>query len=69
MADVALVPEAFSYETAALATGYSQDVIRRAVRAGDIAVSRPKVDGKAVSKPVIPRDELAAWIERGRRNA
>ncbi|MFE5293013.1 hypothetical protein ACFQ8T_12600 [Isoptericola sp. NPDC056618] len=65
----ALMAESYSYQTAALATGVSRDVIIRAVRAGDLVVSRPEVDGRPIAKPLIPRAELHAWIERGRRNA
>lgn len=69
MSAVELVAEAYSYETASIVTGVSQDILRRAVRAGDIAVSRPEVDGRPISKPLIPRAELHAWIERGRKHA
>ena len=61
-----LTPVSFSYETAALATGLSTDVIRRAVRMGDLAVKYPQIEGKALAKPVIERAELERWIAAGK---
>lgn len=49
---------AYDMEGAGEATGHSKDVIRRAVRAGDLPVHYP------TSKPVILADDLRAWIER-----
>lgn len=60
------VPVALNYEDAARDSGYSTDVIRRAVRAGDLPAHYPEVDGRQLSKPVILRDDLHAWIARGR---
>ena len=60
-----LTPVAFSYDTAALATGLSPNVIRRAVRGGDLAVKYVRVDGREVSKPVIERAELERWVAAG----
>jgi hypothetical protein len=65
MTAVAIEPVSYSYETAAAATGYSQDVLQRAVRAGDLAVRYPRVNGRALSKPVIEREELARWVNEG----
>lgn len=50
--------ERLSYNVAdaAAAVGVSPDVIRRAVRNGDIPVHYP------TSRPVILRDDLEAWL-------
>lgn len=55
----------YNYQQAANATGYSEDIIRRAVRRGDLVMRYPKVDGRHLSKGVIPRDELVAWVQAG----
>lgn len=52
---------AYNAHEAADATGVSVDVIRRAVRSGDLAVVNPKVDGKPIAKWLIPAPELARW--------
>lgn len=56
----------YSLDGAAAATGYSRDVIVRAVRAGDVPVHYPEVDGKALAKPTIDADDLRAWVRRGK---
>ena len=48
---------AFSFQEAAEATGYSIDVIRRAVRNSEL------VARYANTKPVIMATELTAWLE------
>jgi hypothetical protein len=48
---------AYTYAEAAEATGYSQDVIQRAVSAADMVASY------ANSKPVITARELERWVE------
>lgn len=58
-------PVSFDYTGAAAATGFSEDVIRRAVNAGDLTVRYPKVAGRTLSKPVIAFDELHRWVESG----
>jgi hypothetical protein len=68
MTTVEIKAISYSYDTAEAATGISRDVIQRAVRAGDIATSKPEVDGKPTTKPLIPHDDLWAWVERGRKN-
>lgn len=55
-------PVSYTLEAAASASGYSIDVIRRAVRAGDLATARPKVNGKPVGRPVVLADELQRWV-------
>lgn len=52
----------YSYAGAAQATGYSIDVIKRAVRAGDLRTVTPKVAGRHLSKPVILAAELERWL-------
>lgn len=49
---------AYGYHDAAAAAGVSIDVIRRAVRAGDLTPRYP------TSKPVIRAIDLQAWIDR-----
>lgn len=46
----------YSVPEAAEATGYSKDVVQRAMRAGDL------VPRYVNSKPVILADDLHAWI-------
>lgn len=53
---------AYSAQEAADATGLSVDVIRRAVRAGDLATVSPTVGGKKLGKWVVTADELQRWI-------
>lgn len=60
-----ITPVSYSTEGAALATGYSVDVIRRAIRAGDLAVHYPHVDGRTLTKGSILRDELKRWVRDG----
>lgn len=52
----------YTVADAAETTGLSQDVIRRAIKAGDIAVIYPMVGGRTLAKPLIPRAELDAWF-------
>jgi len=66
---IQITPSAFSVETAALASGVSEDIIRRAIRAGDLQISNPKVNGKPITKNLIPRADLEAWIEAGKSPA
>lgn len=67
---MSVIVEAVSYDIpgAAAATGYSADVIRRAIRAGDLTARYPTVAGRPLSKPVLERDELARWISQGGTN-
>jgi len=46
-----------SYEDAAAVVGVSVDVIRRAVRAGDLVPRYP------TSRPVLLRRDLEEWVE------
>ena len=65
MSNPTLTPVSFSYETAALATGLSENMIRRAVRKGDLSVRYVRIDGRDVAKPVIERAELEHWVASG----
>ena len=60
-----ITPVSYSAEGAAVATGYSVDVIRRAIRAGEIAVHYPRVNGRPLSKAAILRDDLDRWVRDG----
>lgn len=56
----------YSIDTAAAATGYSPDQIRKAVRAGDLAMKYPTVAGRTLTKGTILADDLRAWVEAGK---
>ncbi len=56
-------PLAYTYETAAAATGLGQSTIRRAVQAGQLKAKRSSGEsGKRAGRVVILHDELAAWL-------
>jgi len=55
----------FDLEGAALATGVSEDTIRRAWNAGDLEAHYPTVEGRAIKKPLIAADELRRWVLAG----
>lgn len=57
-APVALAAVSYNYDGAAAATGYSSDVIRRAVRSGELVAHYP------TSRPVILAADLLAWVTR-----
>lgn len=65
MNTVQITAVSYSYETAAAATGFSEDVIKRAVRAGDLQARYVNVDGRTIRKPVIEHDELRRWVREG----
>jgi hypothetical protein len=48
-------------------TGLSEDTIRRAVNAGDLAVLEPRVDGRRMQKVLIAHDELVRWLHNDPR--
>lgn len=54
---------AYNLKEAAEATGYSIDVIRRAVRSGDLATVTPKIEGRDLARPVVTEAELRRWVE------
>lgn len=54
----ALPKIAYDVDQAADATSHSKDVIRRAIRAGELVARYP------TSKPVIRAEDLQAWIDR-----
>ncbi len=58
MAGATLTPISVDYHGAAEMTGVSVDVIRRAVRAGEMVPRYP------TSKPVLLVEDLAAWVKR-----
>lgn len=65
LAESVLVADAvvsLTLQGAADAVGVSVDVIRRAVRAGDLVAVYPRVGGRTVSRPVIRLEDLRAWV-------
>lgn len=48
---------AVTIDEAATACGVSRDVIKRALRAGELIARYPS------SRPVIPMDELRSWLD------
>lgn len=65
MIGVARPKLSFTFAEAAVSTGYSVDVIRRAVRAGDLASVAPIINGRNLSRPVIVAAELERWLNDG----
>lgn len=53
---------AFTRREAAEVSGYSGDIIAAAVLSGDLRESRPEVNGRRLSKGVILRADLEAWL-------
>lgn len=51
---------AYSIEEAALATGLSEDSVRRAIRDLELPVHYAK---QAPSKPLVKASDLAAWVD------
>jgi hypothetical protein len=66
MTGIQISPVSYDYAGASAATGYSVDVIQRAVKAGDIAARYVVVNGQTLSKPVIEADELRRWVAAGK---
>jgi predicted DNA-binding transcriptional regulator AlpA len=56
---------AYTPEQAAAATGYSRSQIDKALRAGDLVMRYPKVNGRNLKKGVIEHAELEAWVQSG----
>ena len=65
MSAVQITPVSYDYAGASAATGYSVDVIRRAVDAGDLEVRYVTVNGRVLTKPVIQREVLERWVAAG----
>lgn len=65
MSDLRIQPVSFDLAGASTATGFSEDVIRRAMNAGDLTVRYVTVAGRTVAKPVIEFDELQRWVAAG----
>lgn len=59
-------PVSYDYEGAAAASGYSEAILRLAVKAGDLEVRYAVVGGRTLTKPVIERAELARFIAAGK---
>lgn len=57
-------PLSYDVASAAAATGVSVDVIRRALRSGDLRAVTPKVDGRRITKLLIRAADLEAWLTR-----
>lgn len=66
MSTPTIAPVSFDYDGAAAASGYSRDVIQRAVRSGDLPAHYPEINGRQISKPSILADDLLAWVKRGK---
>jgi len=54
---------AYSLPEAAAVSGYSLDVIRRAIRAGDLRTVQPVVGGRQVARRRVLREDLLAWLK------
>lgn len=65
MSAQALAPIAYDTAGAAAAAGVSVDIIKRALRAGDLEARYPRVDGRTIAKPLITVDELRRWVTAG----
>jgi hypothetical protein len=61
-----IAPVSYDYAGASAATGFSPDIIQRAVKAGDIEAHYPVVSGRQLAKPVILADELRRWVAAGK---
>lgn len=62
-----LAPDKLAYNSrqAAEASGYSWDVIRAAISAGDLRETFPVVNGTRLKRGVIRREDLQAWLDQG----
>ena len=65
MSIVQIQPVSFSNETAAIATGLSVDILKKAVRTGDLVPRYVRVDGRVIAKPVFERAELERFVRDG----
>lgn len=66
MTTIQIAPVSYDYAGAAAATGYSYDVIARAVKAGDLVARYVTVAGRTLAKAVIEADELRRWVAAGK---
>lgn len=66
MSGVQIQPVSYSYETGAAATGLSVDILKKAVRLGDLVPTYVVVEGRPISKPVFEREELERFVREGR---
>ena len=53
---------AYSVPEAAEAVGVSREIINRAINAGDLIASKPRVNGREIAKRVILAADLEAWV-------
>ena len=58
---------AYTVKEASESTGYSRDIIDRAINSGDLATLDPRVDGKPIRVRTISATELKRWLENGGR--
>lgn len=56
---------ALSVTEAASSVGLSEDVIREAIKAGDLAAYKPMVAGRVLNRIRIDTAELTAWLRAG----
>ena len=56
---------ALSVADAARAVGVSESTIWSAIKGGDLAAFKPKVNGKPIRSVRIDVDELRAWVRGG----
>ena len=66
MSSVQIQPVSYSYETGSAATGLSIDILKKAVRTGDLVPTYPVIEGRTIAKPVFPREELERFVREGR---
>lgn len=58
-------PLAYSVADAARAVGVSESTIWSAIRSGDLAAFKPKVNGRPIRSVRIDAEELRAWLRAG----
>lgn len=56
---------AYTIPEAAEAVGLSERTIRDAIRAGDLAALRPRVNGRPIRSVRVEAAELHAWLRDG----
>ena len=56
---------AYSIPEAAEVVGVSERTIRNAIRSGDLAALRPKINGRPLRSVRVDADELRAWLRSG----
>lgn len=66
MSTVQIQPVSYSYETGSAATGLSVDILKKAVRTGDLVPTYVVIEGRPIAKPVFETAELARFVREGR---